>query len=104
MKLSEKIVALRESKNISQTDFARKVGINRSVINRIEKGTRPVRDDELKTIADFFNVSVDYLLGNDSKSEILSPSERDLIHRYRSLDDKKQASLFNYISFLQVAI
>ena len=104
MELPNKIVMLRESKGISQTDFARKVGINRSVINRIEKGTRPVRDDELKTIADFFNVSVDYLLGNDSTSEVLSPSELDLIHSFRQLDHKKQASLKDYISFLQVAL
>lgn len=59
----ERIRNIREDKDILQQELADAVGINVSVLSRIEKGTRQLRDDELVKIADKLNVSVDYLLG-----------------------------------------
>lgn len=63
MLTNERIVALREDADMTQKEFAAKIGINRSVVNRIEKGTRPIREDELRRIAGVFGVTTDYLLG-----------------------------------------
>lgn len=63
MTTGETIMLLREKAELTQKELGEKLEINRSVINRIEQGTRPIRDDELKKIANFFNVSTDYLLG-----------------------------------------
>ncbi|MBR4695670.1 MAG: helix-turn-helix transcriptional regulator, partial [Selenomonadaceae bacterium] len=38
--------------DILQQELANTIGINVSVLSRIENGTRPVRDDELIKIAD----------------------------------------------------
>lgn len=107
MGLPNRIVALREAREISQTDFANRLGINRSVVNRIEKGTRPVRDDELKSIARFFNVSIDYLLGNDenpksksNESAELSKDERQLLSIYRGIPKDKRSSTMNIFKTL----
>lgn len=62
MKIGERITELRKIKKISQQQLADKIGMNQSVLNRIENGSRPVRDDEIKAIASFFKVSTDYLL------------------------------------------
>lgn len=64
IKIGRRIAELRESKNISQTELASRININRSVLNRIEFGTRPARDLELKGIANVLDVSTDYLVGN----------------------------------------
>ncbi len=64
MSIGDIIVTLRTNQGMNQTEFAKKTNISRSVINRIELGTRPVRDDELKLFSRILNVSVDYLLGN----------------------------------------
>lgn len=64
MSIANIILELRKERNLTQKEFAEAVKINRSVINRIEKGTRPIRDDEVKNIANYFGVSTDYLLGN----------------------------------------
>lgn len=64
MKPNEVIVFLREREEITQRELAKSVGINISVMNRIESGERPLRDDEIIKIAKYFNVSIDYLLGN----------------------------------------
>lgn len=77
MLVHEKIKLLRESMNIDQKSLAVKLNINKSVMNRIELGTRPIRDDELIKFADFFNVSVDNLLGHSSQRiKSISFSER----------------------------
>jgi HTH-type transcriptional regulator, competence development regulator len=61
--VGERIRELREKRDWSQREFAKRVGINYSVINRIELGKRPVEDHELAKIADLFDVTTDYLLG-----------------------------------------
>lgn len=63
MIIGERIRNIREDEDILQQELADAVGINVSVLSRIEKGTRQLRDDELIKIADKLNVSVDYLLG-----------------------------------------
>ena len=63
MTLGKRIVEFREAMNINQTEFAEKTGINRSVLNRIEQNTRPVRTDELAAMAKVLGVSMDKLAG-----------------------------------------
>lgn len=59
----ERIKSLRDRLGISQSDLATKIGLNNSVLSRIESGKRPVRDDELNKLADYFDVPAAYLLG-----------------------------------------
>lgn len=65
----KRITELRESHGLTQTLLAEKININRSVLNRIELGTRAIRDTELLALARFFHVTTDYLLGNESPTE-----------------------------------
>lgn len=73
MNVGKRIAQLREAQGMSQALFSEKIGINRSVLNRIEFGTRPVRDNELRDIANFFHVSADYLLGNEPQVKVFPP-------------------------------
>lgn len=57
---------LRESKGLSQYSFSRDFGISQSTIGNWESGTRQPKMDVLEKIAEYFNVSVDYLLGRSS--------------------------------------
>lgn len=98
MNAGRRIAQLREEKGLSQLEFAHKVNINNSVMNRIEKGIRPIRDDELIAISKCLGVSIDYLLGNSTSKELpdsnlppLTPKDerdiaRDLENMIESLD------------------
>lgn len=98
MNAGRRIAQLREEKGLSQLEFAHKVNINNSVMNRIEKGIRPIRDDELMAISKCLGVSIDYLLGNSTSKELpdsnlppLTPKDerdiaRDLENMIESLD------------------
>lgn len=70
---------LREKKGWSQAEFARRTQINKSVMNRIESGERPLRDQELLTFAKAFGVTTDYLLGLtiDNKQPSVSTDEEE---------------------------
>lgn len=67
MEFKERLVKLRKELNLTQEDFAQKIGYTRTAISAWEIGrNEPSNSDTIK-IADFFGVSTDYLLG---KSDI----------------------------------
>jgi transcriptional regulator with XRE-family HTH domain len=57
--------ALREKMGISQTELAKRMGIVRPTYSNYEAGNREPDFDTIKRLADFFSVSIDYLLEND---------------------------------------
>lgn len=67
MSLGKKIETLRDEKGISQKELSKILDIHPSVMNRIELGTRPVRDEEILKIATYFDITTDELLGNKLK-------------------------------------
>lgn len=53
---------LRKKKNISQLKLAMDLHMNQNTISRYENGEREADYSTLIAIADYFNVSIDYLL------------------------------------------
>ncbi|MFP7469974.1 helix-turn-helix transcriptional regulator [Niallia taxi] len=79
MDIGERIAFLRESKGIKQKELAEKADINASVMNRIEKGSRPLNDNEIVNIAKILEVSTDYLLGRTKESNVLPKTYDSLL-------------------------
>lgn len=71
-KLNERLKLLRESWNMSQAEFAKKIGLSKSSINMYERGEREPSIETMEAMADFFNVDMDFLVG---KSEHKNKSE-----------------------------
>ena len=66
---------LRSEKNMSQQELADALGISKSSINMYERGERQPNFETLETIADYFNVDIDYLLGRTNKTtKIIKPT------------------------------
>lgn len=104
MSVSSKIIELRESHDLTQKELADKININRSVLNRIEKGTRPVRDEELKSFAKFFNVPTDYLLGENRVNQpYLSEEQEKMLKAFDSLDTDGKNVLWGVINSLSMS-
>lgn len=61
--LGERIKELREDNDISQKDFAMKINVSNTTLSMYESNKRVPSDDVKKKIADYFNVSLDYLMG-----------------------------------------
>lgn len=62
----EKLKELRKSKNVLQKDLATYLGVTDVTYSRYEKGVRQPDFDTLTKLAEYFNVTTDYLLGNES--------------------------------------
>ncbi|MDR2559467.1 MAG: helix-turn-helix domain-containing protein [Oscillospiraceae bacterium] len=67
---SEKIKELRKAKNLTQKQLAEKINASESGIQNYELGVRKPYNDTLIKLADYFNVSIDYLVGRTDKPEI----------------------------------
>lgn len=65
--LGDKIKSLRKERHITQNELANAVGLSRSSIGMIESNKQGTGNDSLVKIADFFGVTVDYLLSEDDK-------------------------------------
>lgn len=67
--LVNRIIDLREKRDWNQTELGRKIGLEKSAMNKIENGTRKVSTEELQKLAEVFNVTTDYLLGRNQTPE-----------------------------------
>ncbi|MGN0660485.1 MAG: helix-turn-helix domain-containing protein [Oscillospiraceae bacterium] len=65
-----RIKELRKARNITQLKMAMDLNTNQNTISRYENGEREPGIIELIKIADYFDVSVDYLLGRTDKPEV----------------------------------
>lgn len=69
MCLSERLRELRKRDNVTQVQAAVGVNMAERAYQRLEAGHKPSYDT-LIALADYFNVSLDYLVGRSDKPEI----------------------------------
>lgn len=82
--IADRIKELRESKNLTQTELARHLGITRSSVNAWEMGVSVPSTTYLVELARLFNISTDYLLGLSTNNtiDISGLSEKEIIIVY----------------------
>lgn len=99
-----KIQYLRQKANISQKDFAEMLGIKNNTYNQYELGKRQADIQTYIKIANYFNVSLDYLLDNPQRTSRTSEftlQEEELIDMFRDLSDlNKEIILRNFYILL----
>lgn len=103
---SQKLKELRTRDDISQAKFAKEVGFSQSAIASWENETREPGINALIKIAQYFNTSVDYLVGlptvtsQTEKPTDFSADELNLIKQYRLLQTGYQTLIAKQIDFL----
>lgn len=66
---------LRRQKGITQQDMAKTINTSRSCVSNYESGNRQPDSETIKLIADYFNVSIDYLLGRSPVKTIFKSED-----------------------------
>ena len=96
---------LREQKRLNQEGMALKINVSQSTISAYEVGERTPDLETLITIARFFDVSIDYLVGlSDIKQPIkrsdLMTDELEYLYVYKQLSDVDREKVKAYIDGL----
>lgn len=65
--LNENIKNLRSARGLNQVEFAKTLGVSKQCVSNWENDNVMPSIEMLCKIADFFNVSTDYLLGRNEK-------------------------------------
>lgn len=114
----ERLKIIREKKGLTQTQAAEQLNISRVNYNRYENGEREPDNATLIKLAQFFNVSTDFLLGNvfydnspemypykdeplpnhterpaTSSEEEVSPADLELARKIKNLPPEKRKAI-----------
>ena len=68
--MKDRLKQLRISAGYTQLTVRMKTGIEQSLISKYESGERVPTTENLQILADFYNVSVDYILGRTDYPQI----------------------------------
>lgn len=93
LNFGSKIVELRKAKNWSQEELAKHIQSSRIMIGKYERNDNSPSIEVLLKIANAFDVSVDYLIGEGS----LSSYDKEVLKRIEDiekLDEETKSKLF----------
>ena len=67
MNYHERMRALREDNDITQTQIAKVINKSQQGYNHIETGRAELKIEDLIKLCDFYNVTADYFIGRNKK-------------------------------------
>jgi len=107
MVFGDRLKELREEKGITQKDLGKVINISDRVIGYYEANDRFPKDENiLKMIADFFNVSVDYLVGRTSprtfQSELVAEAKASYNLNVEGLPEEAIKKIEEYIELIKL--
>ncbi len=76
-KLNENVRFVRKQLNMTQDQFAQKLGIKRSLVGAYEEGRAEPRLDLLQKMAELIDISVDALIGSDITQGVSMPVNKE---------------------------
>ena len=98
----ERIKQLRKEKALTMKQLGVAIGVAESTISLYENGKRQPDNETLSKLADFFGVSVDYLLGRENSLSLdkqLEGIDFALYGETRDLTDEEKEDILSYIKF-----
>lgn len=104
----DRLRELRKAKKMTTTELGEVMGVANQTITHYELGDRKPTPEMLIKLANFFNVSVDYLIGHNAITpeeraagatetikKSITPKEDELLYLFRCLSDPLQDSLLS---------
>ena len=102
--MESRIKQLRENRGLIQEILASELGITQQMLSKYERDVLCIKVDVLKRIAEYFNVTTDYLLGVSEVKRDLQGQMKvnktldtyyDLIVIYKGLDEYDQEMVWS---------
>lgn len=108
--MENRVRELRKSRGINQETLAAFVGVSQQTISKIERNINALGIDLLIQLADYFNVTTDYILGLFNEKRNLQRENRmnnrlenyyDLVIEYEELSPYNQEVLMHIMKTLR---
>lgn len=97
---TDRLRATRELRGLSQTDLAKRTGLQPSAISHFETGKRAPSFDNLKRLADALGASIDYLLGRSNSPDVATPVAEKIFRDFGKMTTSDQATLAEMAGYL----
>ena len=110
--MESRIKQLRENRGLIQEILASELGITQQMLSKYERDVLCIKVDVLKRIAEYFNVTTDYLLGVSEVKRDLQGQMKvnktldtyyDLIEIYKGLDEYDQEMVWSIMQTVKKA-
>ena len=110
--MESRIKQLRENRGLIQEILASELGITQQMLSKYESDVLCIKVDVLKRIAEYFNVTTDYLLGVSEVKRDLQGQMKvnktldtyyDLIEIYKGLDEYDQEMVWSIMQTVKKA-
>ena len=82
MEFQERLYSLRKGRGVSQEELANVVGVSRQAVQKWEAGTSTPDIQNLSALADYFGVSLDYLVRGMEAPQAEAEPQPTVIHNY----------------------
>lgn len=108
--MESRIKIFREKRGIIQEILAAELGITQQMLSKYEKDVTIIKVDILKKLAEYFNVTTDYLLGVSDVKRDLTGQIRinetldeyyDMIEVYKRLDKYDQELVWSLLQIVR---
>jgi transcriptional regulator with XRE-family HTH domain len=97
MNFGEKLIEARKTKNLSQEDLGKLVGIDKRIISRYETNKTAPSIEVAKKIAEALNVSLDFLTELNNSLFINDTEMTRLLSDYDKLDNEEKTTITKII-------
>ncbi|MEI3337600.1 MAG: helix-turn-helix transcriptional regulator [Clostridium sp.] len=108
--INKRIRELRIEKELTQEDIAKMLNKSTNNISQYETGKRQPDINTIIKIAEYFNVSIDYLMGRTETRELaddfikknlkLTDDEKKILSQYRNLNKEGEKQAKEYLEYL----
>lgn len=97
--VGRKIRELRKRHKLTQTELAARIGIQQSDLSRMEQGQYRVSLDTLFRILAEFEMGIAEFFGEVGQRGAVNPRDARILHDFRSLDERGQREVEEFIAF-----
>lgn len=107
--IGDTLKKLREAKGLSMAFVAKQLDLSLGAYQKYENNTRDVSTSTLNAIADFYNITTDYLLGRPDAKPPADPidefadkvkmqeQEQIILKKWLALDEKRRQAVFDFM-------
>ena len=106
--IGDRLRDLRTSKGVNQDQAAESCGISRIALARYETGARIPRAEIVTKLADYYGVSVDFLLGREVVPDMVQETEKapadiraEAKQLLESFSDEEYQEALRYLRYLK---